>query len=260
MRSINEEKTKTDNSIRWHPDFGIYEFICIGCNRLSTKKSYPRTKLCRDCATKKAALKRRQANIDVALTDSLVVTKEIENRFRKKSEQEISQTALEKFGDNLSRWGHLFFWITAYPISNALFPVAPEFTGMFWIVFCAWALGGGFLFMYIGDLIASNPKKERNSEINARIIELAEERKNRIDEAKQFYSSPEWIKMRRQVIEEDGRICARCGNEIISDDDVTVDHKKPRSKYPALSLKRDNLRVLCRSCNSSKGANDWIEV
>ena len=44
------------------------------------------------------------------------------------------------------------------------------------------------------------------------------------------------------------------------DDDVTVDHKKPRSKYPSLALKRDNLRVLCRVCNSRKGAGEWIEV
>ena len=154
----------------------------------------------------------------------------------------------------------MFFWITAYPIANAFYPTSAEFTGMFWLVFFAWALGGGILLMYLGDAIAANPKRERSDNIRARIVELAEERKDRIDEARQFYSSPEWLKIRKQVIEEEGRICARCGNEIKNDEDVTVDHKKPRSKYPSLALKRDNLRVLCRVCNSRKGAGEWIEV
>jgi 5-methylcytosine-specific restriction endonuclease McrA len=33
---------------------------------------------------------------------------------------------------------------------------------------------------------------------------------------------------------------------------LTVDHIKPRSKYPALALVLSNLRVLCRRCNSSR--------
>ena len=34
---------------------------------------------------------------------------------------------------------------------------------------------------------------------------------------------------------------------------ANVDHIKPRSKYPELSLVFDNLQVLCGACNKGKG-------
>ena len=44
------------------------------------------------------------------------------------------------------------------------------------------------------------------------------------------------------------------------DSDITVDHIKPRSKYPELALEIENLRVLCRSCNSKKGGKEFEEL
>jgi 5-methylcytosine-specific restriction protein A len=101
------------------------------------------------------------------------------------------------------------------------------------------------------------PRKERFAIIERKVIEIAEIRKKTIEEALRFYSSPEWIAVRKRVIQEEGRICAECGKIIENDADVTVDHKSPRSKYREKELDRENLRVLCRRCNSSKGAKEF---
>ena len=40
-----------------------------------------------------------------------------------------------------------------------------------------------------------------------------------------------------------------CGSK----EHINVDHIKPRSSYPELSLEFDNLQVLCAGCNLEKG-------
>lgn len=37
---------------------------------------------------------------------------------------------------------------------------------------------------------------------------------------------------------------------------LVVDHIKPRSKFPELELKEDNLQLLCNSCNMGKSNKD----
>ena len=69
-----------------------------------------------------------------------------------------------------------------------------------------------------------------------------------------FYTTVEWRDMRAVVIDRDGALCRACGCRIVNFRDITVDHIKPRSRFPHLALARDNLQVLCRQCNSSKGA------
>jgi len=49
-------------------------------------------------------------------------------------------------------------------------------------------------------------------------------------------------------------MCQECGRRIRNDYDLTVDHIKPRSKFPEFSLDNSNLQVLCRRCNSAKAA------
>ncbi len=46
------------------------------------------------------------------------------------------------------------------------------------------------------------------------------------------------------------RVCQHCGSE----EKLTIDHKKPRSKGGTNDL--SNLQVLCFSCNSRKGARE----
>jgi hypothetical protein len=53
---------------------------------------------------------------------------------------------------------------------------------------------------------------------------------------------------RERIYARDGDVCVECG----AADDLTLDHIHPRSR--AGSDRDANLRTLCRSCNSSKGA------
>lgn len=99
----------------------------------------------------------------------------------------------------------------------------------------------------------------RDRKVNARVAKLAEERSRALQERERFYSSAEWLAVRKQVIEEDGQTCAECARTIHDRHDITVDHIQPRSKFPEFALSRENLRVLCRQCNSRKGSKDWLD-
>lgn len=90
--------------------------------------------------------------------------------------------------------------------------------------------------------------------LEAKTIKLARIRQRSIEEQQRFYNSPEWKNVRAQVVSERPRICESCGRRIRSARDLTVDHIMPRSKFPDLALEKSNLQVLCRRCNSAKGA------
>lgn len=64
-----------------------------------------------------------------------------------------------------------------------------------------------------------------------------------------YYSKEEWISLRQQVFERDGRLCYKC-NCIATQ----VDHVLPKSKFPELAKSLDNLRPICWPCNSRKAA------
>ena len=64
-----------------------------------------------------------------------------------------------------------------------------------------------------------------------------------------FYQTDEWRTLRLSVIDAYGRRCMKCCE---TDGEIHVDHIKPRSKYPELSLTFSNLQVLCRRCNQEK--------
>lgn len=70
-----------------------------------------------------------------------------------------------------------------------------------------------------------------------------------------FYRSIEWKQARLLIISKFGKKCMACGADCVS---VHVDHIKPRSKYPKLSLCLSNLQILCLDCNEGKGA--WDET
>lgn len=55
-------------------------------------------------------------------------------------------------------------------------------------------------------------------------------------------------KKRWKIFKRDGYACVSCG----SDSDLTIDHAYPKSKGGTND--EENLRTMCRSCNSSKGA------
>jgi HNH endonuclease len=74
-----------------------------------------------------------------------------------------------------------------------------------------------------------------------------------------FYRSTEWHILRQTFLrsrkETAGRCsCDFCRKTIWRQRDITVDHIKPRSKFPQLAMSIDNLSLACRRCNSSKGS------
>jgi hypothetical protein len=234
---------------------GNREFRCAKCGRKKRVKYVPVSDLCRRCAAKEVAeTKWSPSSIPIGLTENLVVTREVERKLRRKAESDVPYSRAEKIGNQISEWLVLIFFASGYFIVRTFFQ---GHSSLILIVFFAWAIGGTFVTWKVIDHFLAKPRKERAERIAARFTELAKERKKTIEEALRFYSSPEWILLRKQVIEKDGRICFHCGKRIKDDFDLTVDHELPRSKYPDLALNIENLRVFCRACNSKKGARDW---
>ena len=68
------------------------------------------------------------------------------------------------------------------------------------------------------------------------------------------YLSPKiWKSLRTEVFSMYGRKCMKCWCE---ESEMHVDHIKPKSLYPHLKYDVENLQVLCKSCNFSKGFLD----
>jgi len=68
-----------------------------------------------------------------------------------------------------------------------------------------------------------------------------------------FYSSKEWRALRVRVLEKYECKCMMCGRSPkIHGIVIHVDHIKPRSKYPELSLDFNNLQLLCDDDNMGK--------
>ena len=76
-----------------------------------------------------------------------------------------------------------------------------------------------------------------------------------------FYSSDAWLELRVRVLEHYECKCMMCGESPKEHGIVIhVDHIKPRSKYPKLSLDFNNLQLMCAACNLGKGnkyETDW---
>ena len=65
--------------------------------------------------------------------------------------------------------------------------------------------------------------------------------------SKREIGSGKWKKLRLTILDRDGRQCARCHGP-----GDTIDHIFPRVKGGDM-WSSDNLQVLCKKCNSSKG-------
>ncbi|MEE1674757.1 HNH endonuclease signature motif containing protein [Agarivorans aestuarii] len=75
-----------------------------------------------------------------------------------------------------------------------------------------------------------------------------------------FYRSQAWLDLRYKALNQYGNSCACCGRGLENGATLHVDHIKPRSRYPELELKLDNLQVLCDQCNigkSNKSEKQW---
>ena len=71
-----------------------------------------------------------------------------------------------------------------------------------------------------------------------------------------FYNSREWLAVRYEALKASAGHCGCCGARASEQSPLHVDHIKPRSKYPELSLTLSNLQVLCKGCNLGKSNTD----
>ena len=76
---------------------------------------------------------------------------------------------------------------------------------------------------------------------------------------KEFWQSPEWLKLRYAVLQKHGARCQCCGSTAQHGTRIHVDHILPRSKFPKLALEENNLQVLCEQCNLGKGTWDYTD-
>lgn len=80
--------------------------------------------------------------------------------------------------------------------------------------------------------------------------------------SKAFYSTPEWKRLRYDVLKEGNGRCCLCGVSAHDGARLNVDHIKPVKTHPHLRLDKSNVQVLCGSCNAGKGNRDdtdWRE-
>jgi hypothetical protein len=190
----------------------------------------------------------------VRLSEKLTVTNYVERRLRKAANVEVPKTPGYYHADTARLATLALLWGLGLAYAASGLP-KPDNIGIKWIIGLAW-----FFFPILPALLLqgmlSGPKKEWERRVQVRVLEQADARALRIEERESFYSSPEWQLLRDSVIKEDGRRCKECGRLVEKGAELTVDHILPRSRYPDLALRKDNLRVLCRSCNSAKGDRD----
>lgn len=74
-------------------------------------------------------------------------------------------------------------------------------------------------------------------------------------DTEQFLASAEWTVLRDRIFRKYGKVCMRC-RATDRHVPITVDHIISRKRRPDLALDENNLQVLCRACNSSKGHED----
>jgi hypothetical protein len=190
----------------------------------------------------------------VRLSENLTVTNYVEKRLRKAANLEVPKTPGYYRADIACLATVALVWGLGFAYALSGLP-KPDSSGIKWIIGLAWFFFPSLLVPLLEGML-SGPKKEWERQVQVRVLEQADARALRIQERESFYSSPEWQLLRDRVIKEEGRRCKECGRLVKKDADLTVDHILPRSRYPGLALRRDNLRVLCRSCNSAKGDRD----
>jgi 5-methylcytosine-specific restriction endonuclease McrA len=74
-----------------------------------------------------------------------------------------------------------------------------------------------------------------------------------------FLRSHEWAEIRYAALRNSKGRCCLCGRSAKDGARLTVDHIKPRRRFPAIALVLSNLQVLCSVCNWGKGnrCDDW---
>lgn len=77
---------------------------------------------------------------------------------------------------------------------------------------------------------------------------------NKMDNTKKVLTYGKYYYIREELMN-GVRLCPLCGIA----QDLTLDHYMPQSKYPALSMFRQNLVPVCSACNRSKNAQPYTD-
>ena len=101
--------------------------------------------------------------------------------------------------------------------------------------------------------------KEKSDRILGDIKERPFAKEEYIKKANEFYKSPEWRKVRYEVLREQKGKCQCCGRSAKDGVVLHVDHIIPLSKDWSKRLDKDNLQVLCEDCNLGKSNTDSID-
>jgi len=232
------------------PKQPLTRFRCAECGKWRRQRTTPSNGICQYCR----ATKRKPQNLPIKLSDELVVTTAVQKMLIKKAKAKTPKARILRVTDAISKYIFIPFVITSFPLAFLWFgKLAP----LFFVFIPVWCLVPPVLVILMLQLITRNPRVRRRLLVDEKIRQLAEKRRSDIEERQIFYQSAEWLTLRKKVIAEQGRICAICKEYIKDEVDITVDHIRPRSKSPYLALSQDNLQILCRKCNSGKGAKDW---
>ena len=237
------------------------------CNKCGVEKndwSFKYQGLCSDCykewRQKRAEFRRslKQPNINIELEKNIIVTQNVSNRLEKQAQ---SQIPFSKRYSRAERLISLTFLIAfTVPVLIGVLKIELPFKfarDNVLLLLSLWCILT-MLAVYLIERVSKVEVEKRLETVKTHFIELAKQRKQRIDEAKYFYTSPEWKLLRKDIIKAFGRVCNNCGVTILNDDELTVDHIQPRSHFPGQALMKNNLQVLCRSCNSKKGNRIFI--
>ena len=212
--------------------------VCRECGKKRTKRFMASPTLCKKCAAKGRV---PTYNPEYEILPGIRITRRIEKRLRREASSLLPESRLDRLAEGIA--------IICIPLTGI----------SLYIALFQWNKDSVILLItipVIGFIVYHILLWPGKRLLNKKTLELAEDRKNKLDEYERFYTSSEWQRLRKNVIAENDGRCCMCGKKIRKDFDTTVDHIKPRSLYPELSLVKENLRVLCRSCNSSKGSSE----
>jgi len=205
--------------------------------------------------------KKEHTNINIEIADNLIVTTNVKKKLEKKAEilvpiSEESKTISKKIDQS-------FYWFILIIIGVPL--AAYLIFGNYYILIFSYPFL--LLIFYLHDKYEAKQydklaeeRSKRKPHVDKLIIELAQKRKEELEEARRFYQSAEWRLLRTKIIKSHQNVCRICRKKLTEKGDVTIDHVLPRSKFPESALDIANLQVLCRSCNSSKSNKVYEEL
>lgn len=212
------------------------KYTCRECHKTKRGNYFISPTLCKKCASKRR-VKKDNTPIrfnDITNNTEYLITPASLERISKRAEKEVEYGVLDFIA--------VIITIIQYVLIVTYLNEISKLIGIFSLF---------ILFMPYGlYLILKIPRRKK---IEKHIGYLIDKRKMDYEDRAKLYSSPEWKILRKQIINSSANICSNCGKRINVPNDLTVDHIKPRSKYPNLSYDINNLTILCRSCNSMKG-------